>query len=510
MPELTDADSTDTPVLGSPYVGRSVMSVRLSVALLLTAMKDRLPIALLLLAYAFVAVCAILLGERIPVKGGLGWDGEIYYFISKDFCELWRANMFDSYYIQRIVPSLAVKGMHWIAGTEHSYELTGTYFGIMNLTCMLGGTVLLLLSLYKVPIRWKWMAAMFALVSFCSLKHAFYYPVLTDSMAFVLGAAMLWAHVRGQRPVLFVTALVGAFTFPSIILMAVPLLVLRNDKEATYPVAMTDRWLLFLLVTVVCALAAFSPALQGGMPFGTMQPNIYVALVALLLILFYILVLWIDLGILSRLKASLGSIDRRGLLLTILILAAVTVAGQLTKPSPFNLLYFALHSVAYGLVHPGVSILAHVVYLGPMFLFLVIYWGRVKHFLGQLPLPLFWCVMFCFMLMVRSESRTLIAGWPFIIYTVVMALKDLPVSRWQQGTMLVIALLLSKAWWPINQGDMSGDFLAFPMQRYYMHIGPWMSHEGYLINLAVVLCGAVAMLAVMRPWRSLSDTSRKD
>lgn len=482
------------------------MPVSLSGALLLTAMKDRWPIALLLLAYACVAICAILLGERIPVKGGLGWDGEIYYFISKDFLELWRANIFDSYYIQRIVPSLVVKAMHWIAGTEHSYELTGTYFGFLNLACMLGGTVLLLLTLDDVPKRWKWMAALFALVSFGNLKHAYYYPVLTDSTAFLLGSAMLWAHIRGRRAVLFAVTLVGAFTFPSIILMAIPLFVLRSENAATYPIVAMDIRLVLLLLAVVCLLAVVGPAFQGGMRFGTMQPSRLMASAALLCAVLYVFLLWKDLGIISRLKGASSSIDGKGLVLVFLLFAVVAVVGHFTKPSPFHLLYFALHSVAYGLVHPGISLVAHVVYLGPLFLFMVSYWRRVKRFLGQLPLPLFWCVMFCFMLIVRSESRTLIAGWPFIIYTVILALKELPLSRWQQGSVLVIALLLSKVWLPINHGDMSGDFLVFPMQRYFMHIGPWMSTQGYLIHLTAVFISALALWAVMRPLKIPSDT----
>jgi hypothetical protein len=120
--------------------------------------REHWPIVLLFAAYACHALFAIFFGERIPVKGGLGWDGEIYYFISQDFMALWRGNVFDSYYIQRIVPSLLVKAMHWVSGTEHSYELTGTYFGLLNLASMLGGTLLLLSALREVNTRWKWMA----------------------------------------------------------------------------------------------------------------------------------------------------------------------------------------------------------------------------------------------------------------------------------------------------------------------------------------------------------------
>ena len=63
-------------------------------------------------SYACYALWALFFGERIPVRGGLGWDGEIYYFISQDFFQYLKGRGFDGYYIQRIVPSLIVKGMH--------------------------------------------------------------------------------------------------------------------------------------------------------------------------------------------------------------------------------------------------------------------------------------------------------------------------------------------------------------------------------------------------------------
>lgn len=118
-------------------------------------------------------------------------------------------------------------------------------------------------------------------------------------------------------------------------------------------------------------------------------------------------------------------------------------------------------------------------------------------------------MMFTFMLTIRSESRTLIAGLPFILYIMVLAMRDVPLKAWQQAAMLGVAEALSKVWFPINEGMMTGDFLQFPMQRYFMHIGPWMSEMGYAINGATVVAVGVAVWAIMRPWKRLSGISQK-
>lgn len=471
--------------------------------------REHWPIVLLFAAYACHALFAIFFGERIPVKGGLGWDGEIYYFISQDFMALWHGNVFDSYYIQRIVPSLLVKAMHWVSDTEHSYELTGTYFGLLNLASMLGGTVLLLSALREVNTRWRWMATMFALVSFGAMKHPYYYPILTDSFAFLLGAAMLWAYLRQRKWILAAVALIGAFTFPSIMLMALPLLVFNEKGSGHYPTVPTDRVLIVLLLLMIAALALLGPAFCGLMPFGTMQPSRLMVLVSLPFVLLYVTTLWWDVGIVQRLRASIVAMDRKGLALWAMLFIVVAALKLWTKPSPFTFSYFALHSVAYGVVHPAVWLVAHVIYFGPVFLLMLFFWKQVKQTLLRLPLPLFWCMMFTFMLTIRSESRTLIAGLPFILYIMVLAMRDVPLKAWQQAAMLGVAVALSKVWFPINEGMMTGDFLQFPMQRYFMHIGSWMSEMGYAINGATVVAVGVAVWAIMRPWKRLSGISQK-
>lgn len=458
-------------------------------------MTDRLrpfwPVLVLFAAYAGWGVWSILFGERIPMNNGLGWDGQIYYFISKDFPEFVRARVFDSYYIQRVVPSLIVRAMHWATGTEHSYGLTGDFFGILNLISMLGGTALIVSSLRHVGIRWRWMAAVFSLVTFGAVRHVFYYPILTDAVSFLLGAAMLWAFLREKRTVAVIAALMGAFTVPTLLLLAFPLMVFRNSPFPS-PHQKESRWPVVAMLLVLTVLALLGPAFNGRMPFGTFQPSRGMVLLALPFTLCYVgYMLW-DKDLIARLRASVRSMKRGGIMVWTAIAVVVALCALQFRTGSFGAWYFLTHVLASGLLHPALAIVAHVTYLGPVVLMLLLYPKRVVGELNSFPLPLYWTVLTVLMLAIGSESRTLSAGLPFIIHLCVISLRSIELTRGRMVLLAVLSLLLSRFWFPINVAEMDGGFLDFPMQRYFMHIGPWMNTSTYLVQLAVtVVSGGV-------------------
>lgn len=457
--------------------------------------KLRYALIALFVAYAMWGLYAILFGERIPVNGGLGWDGKIYYFISLDFFEYVRGRVLNSYYVHRIVPSLLVKGLHWLTGTEHSYELTGTFFGLLNLVSMVGGGLFLLASLRDVQARWKFMAAIFVLVSYNGLRQPFYYPILTDTFAFLLGSALLWAHLRQRTRMMWAIAALGAFTFPTLLWMALPLLALPHESRLA--ATETPRpWAYSLFFgSMMLVLALVGPAFSGNMVFGTFQPTMVMASVALPWVLIYVGYLWWGVDLLSRIRQSINDIGLTGILGWAVVFFATIVTAWWAKSAEFGAKDFALNIVASGLVHPAASPMAHVVYLGPLWLLMLLHPREMKIGLMHLPLPIFWCTIFTLMLAVGSESRTLIAGLPFLIHLTVKALQHIELNTYRLAALLTVGLVLSKCWMTINVEPLLGHFLDRPMERYHMHFGPWMNERTYLINLATALiCGGLLFM----------------
>lgn len=344
-------------------------------------------------------------------------------------------------------------------GTEHAYWRVGTYFGLLNLASMLGGTGFLLFALKSVSQKWKWMAALVALISFGILKYPYYYPILTDSFAFLLGVFMLWAHVSEKRGFVVLAAIVGAFTFPSFLLMALPLIVFGKQSIAHHPTHALDKVLVFAVLVALTAVAFLGPTFNGTMLFGAMQPSKSMVFLAVPFLLGYVFMLWTNIGLVIRLKHSFYSVNAGGLVIWALLFLLMALVKYWAKPSPFGLWHMATSTVASALVHPAVAMVAHVTYFGPVFLLFILYCKRLKQTLLEMPLPLFWSTFLSLTLMMGSESRALIAGLPFIICLVVMDLTQLQLNGWQQVSFLVLAIAFSQVWLPTNNGEMSGEFL---------------------------------------------------
>jgi hypothetical protein len=68
------------------------------------------------------------------------------------------------------------------------------------------------------------------LFSYAIMKLNFYYPVLTDTTAFSLGFLTVWGYINKKNLLVFMCALVGAFTWPTII-YTVPLLQIFRHEE---------------------------------------------------------------------------------------------------------------------------------------------------------------------------------------------------------------------------------------------------------------------------------------
>src|SRR5262249_38975051 len=178
----------------------------------------------MLAAVAAGAIATILWGERIGINGGQGWDGMDYAGWARDFPAALDHGV-TRYQAQRVLPSLIV----WlIGGSDH----TVVRFQIADAVFLVGAAlawtrIAVALSLSR-PAAWAGFAAAFA--SFAIARHALYYPTLTDSLAFALGMAMVWAYLA-QRPLaLWLVALAGAFTWPALPAVALGLLVLRKRE----------------------------------------------------------------------------------------------------------------------------------------------------------------------------------------------------------------------------------------------------------------------------------------
>jgi hypothetical protein len=130
---------------------------------------------------------------------------------------------------------------------------------------------------------------------------------------------MLWAHVSEKRGFVVLAAIVGAFTFPSFLLMALPLIVFGKQSIAHHPTHALDKVLVFAVLVALTAVAFLGPTFNGTMLFGAMQPSKSMVFLAVPFLLGYVFMLWTNIGLVIRLKHSFYSVNAGGLVIWALL-----------------------------------------------------------------------------------------------------------------------------------------------------------------------------------------------
>jgi hypothetical protein len=473
-----------------------------------------------MMASAVLALCAVTIGagERIGVNAGRGWDGLAYTSWAQDFRGQVLFDGLTRYHSQRVLPSAVV---HYALRASQQARTTShaiAGFQALDALLLILSTVLWAhighVLAWRRSATWAGFVALFA--SFACARHALYYPTLTDPSAFALGMVMTWGYVARRPIAVWLSALLGAFTWPSVVPQAFAMLLAPRSEPPVAPVGgawqRRARWIAGVLGGAVAAAylaIAFAyyraPVRAPGFTRldAWVREDLFVLTVPLLALLLgvgmYLLVIPPELW---NLRERWRRRRPRSLLGAALAAAAIvglrwwwirSVGVRGDGPTPAQLVCAqaleALRGPLWGLVH-------HVVYFGPIVLVALLAWRRA----GQLAarwgpaatLSLAGTLAFA----PGSESRQWGNLVPFLVTITIAATED----RWTRGRTIgfaVIALAWSKLWLPIGL-DGPGDRQAFPGQRYFMHLGPWASDQMYLVHLTAAVASLIAIGFLLR------------
>lgn len=453
---------------------------------------------LLMIMFLFlIGAASIFWGERIPVGDGFGWDGKFFGSLVKDFY----VRGMNPYQMQRIIPSAMVNLVLNLFQVPLENEYIVRAFQVYNLAAILLGCCLWLLIANELALSLKarWIGFIGLFINFAVLKQAFYYSVLTDISALVLGLLMLLFYLRGQVLGLFVVALIGAFTWPIIIYGGVILLLF--PRNSTAPALRNNSRLgviLSLLLTVL--LAAFIARAYYFDSYSSetapiVRSVVWFSIAACLLYVFLSTKILLGSLSLSNLRDEILNIKLKNFVLAILALLIVKTVlylladyNQPTFTVDSYLMLIAITSIT----KPFIFLVAHAIYFGPVVLLLIILWKPFCRVIQKNGLGLILFMLSSVLISVSAESRQSMSALPFFVAFLAKAADQFD---WQVSSLWLlglIALLFSKVWLPINVAPMEGSILDFPLQYYFMNHGPWMSNFTYLIQgLIVILTGAV-------------------
>lgn len=469
---------------------------------------------LLIIAMILWFVLNFFFGERIQIDNGLGWDGQLYFDIAKRFSVFIHEKLLSFYYVQRIFPSFVVHATARILHLSLNAPSSIIHiFFLYDLVVILIGMYIFYriakLQAWKYPVFLIGFSALF--LNYPILKLIPYYPILTDYTALTLALLMFYLYLVNNFLGLVIVTLIGAFTFPTLIYCGAILLLFENKpKEKTYfkkfinisIKRLPNRFFLALSFTVFIAVIAlhfmgtihpsqftknFLALLDFPKKLHPLSPFVGIAsFLGVMTFLFFMILPFIKEQFLLRI--NLVRLSATICLLFLIKLIQMHLSNG--EPGPLTASLFVkvvlLESVAY----PFIFLVSHFIYYGPFILLSILYWKEIVSVVQKNSAGLALLLLIYGMLIIGSESRQYINAVPLFVFLLCEVLNKKNITLRFANYMIILSLVISKFWLPINIVSWQGgdnDLLQFPYQMLLMNFGPEMGNKMYWVQFLVMI-----------------------
>ncbi len=441
-----------------------------------------LPTALLLVG--LYGAVQLGFGERIPLTDGLGtYDGRRYGEIAIDPRREILEEGLDLFRLQRVLPSLLAHAALRLSGSpvDTPHVIAAFLLGNWLLQLLLVVTWDATARALALADRGKWLGFALLFCSFANLKQPYFYPVLTDTPAVVLGAALLYFHLASRSAAMLLCLFAAAFTWPALFVSGSLLWMFERRPLAERPPPGRRAELAALgaaLSTLAVSVGFMGVPREAAALASTLVLAGYAFLVARGL-------LWsAELFEARTYRAALRPwrlATAAALFLVLRLgLEAVSTAPGMTLSRHLR------HVMLYNSGRPALFLLAHAVYFGPVLLLALLLWPELRRAAHRLGLGVTAFTAFQLAHALNSESRQLVDALPLLALLATLAAET---SGWTTSRTWIVAglgLLGSKAWLTMGGGDWQ-DAFSFPAQYYFMNMGPSMNATALLVQAAAAL-----------------------
>jgi hypothetical protein len=357
-----------------------------------------------------------------------------------------------------------------------------------------------------------WLGFLLLFVNFANLRMPYYYPVLTDTTAFFLGAVLVYFYLRASAVGMLAAMAVGAFSWPSFLAIG-GLLYLFPRTPLGPPRSPRRPWHLVVgAVAAACFLVQlFLTIIDDVYPRPDAVRPVSLDLLGLSLPLTLAYIVVVAAGMLGHANlARLRTYRVPAFRLTswlMLLLAVRWMVGTLARGSPpLDLQGFLWQMTQQSIIEPLLFLVAPAIYFGVVVLVALVCWRRfcrATHDLG-VGMTLFMCAILAQNL--TTESRQIMHGLAALVLVAVLAIEGARWPRWGGGLIVVLALFGSKVWFGINHHGFCGKSptSTYPSQYYFMNLGPWISREMFLRQGLLVATAGLLVLLILRRARRLA------
>jgi hypothetical protein len=434
---------------------------------------------------------AIAADEQVPANGGLGWDGVRFARYATDGPRALLDREINSYYVQRMGPSLAVHGTIRALGLPFDpVTIRWTFMGI-NLI-LLTGSIAMLVDLGQrlaLSTHARWLLFLGLYVNAGNGRLPVYYANIGDSVAFTLGMTLLWGWISRRPWVLVLASLIALVSWPAAFYLLIPLIVWPRGEDSPDEAGVPPfdppvpwKWGVATLPAGALLMAASwrlseMPPVQEWSPWTTtsLATNAWLFGLAAVIALSQVT---------SRLRRALMTGWSTRTLLAVIVLflsgrayVAATESGSLA----FGEGTYWREVLLYVRTRPFAPLVGHAAYFGALAVAAYVAWPRslaVARRLGPGP---FVALALMGLQALDTESRRLNANWPLICVCTVIALEPWLRDRRVMAAAGLVCLLFSKLWWRWSGPDLFAA--AHAPGNYYNLQGPSMSDEAYAVHL---------------------------
>lgn len=435
-------------------------------------------------------------GEKIEENQGLGWDGKMYAAIAAEFESFMTKGTLDRYYYKRSLPSAVVHYAHKVSGIEFTIESVIKVFSVLNLTLILGAMLLWhsILEIKAISFWNRVVAFLGIFGSYAMVKVNFYYPVLTDTSALFIATWMLYAYVKQNNWALFFATIAGTFTFPTLFITGTLLLLFQENEKGVNEEE--PAWVKYYIPWVGSGLFLcfflyahfFHREIDRPTASWLIWPSIALAVIYTFLTGRVFKWAWA----LKQLK----HINLRWLItIGVFYLAATSFVFWFAASRVFTFFEFVNAFIQRTAFAPLAFLEAHVTYYGPIVMLIILFRKRFLEVLYQQQAGFVFVVFLNILFAINPVSRHLIGALPFFAYVLCLVLEKEKLNAWFYGIFVVLTLAFSRFWFTINTAPFTGDYLAYPDQRYFMADGQYTSLRSYIIQgLAALICAGILWL----------------
>ncbi len=459
--------------------------------------------------------------EQISVNNGLGWDGMIYADFTKNIIPYLKTHYINRYYVQRIGVPLLLHFVFSIFNIEFYNPAIISAYSFLNSCCILIGTIYFFKISNTLQLTRNEEILGFASLFYCFpvLTLSLFYPILMDIPAFTVGIIVVYFYLKRNIGMFFFMLFIGSFIYPTFIIMSI-LFCFKNSNQDLLPTGdkasssnfkkvklfaskINIMYLLFCFCLPLLLIYTFTALYYSGSFELIWQKVKSYPLETLFtwfsfcLALAYVVYLTNFPKSIFSIKKVLKSINLFGLSLAVLLYFAtyLIIDHYSAGGAAVLTLELYLHNIISQAVQNPINfIVAHVFYFGitPLLLFFIrndLKKEIIKYGFGMIA---FFSIVVFFS--VGNESRQLINCYPFLVFLMLVTLnKYWNVSLAFSLIYSAFCLALSHFWYSLDFDVPSSDysnFVAiqkFPMQRFFMFQGPWVSDWMYKIHLSVFI-----------------------